>query len=291
MAESVGGDVMILGYNTNGLAHHDLFDAIDLLAEIGYRSVAITIDHGALAPDDPRTPEQLDRLRDKLLRRRMRSVIETGARFLLDPRRKHEPTLVSPDAADRARRCAFYEHAIRCAASLGSDCVSIWSGVLHDDATREVAWSRLVEGLRKTLDYAADHGVTVAFEPEPGMFVDTMNAYEGLRSRLGDRRLRLTIDIGHLHCQGEPIAGTIRRWWKELVNAHLEDMRRGVHEHLMFGEGEIDFEPALRELVAIGFAGSACVELSRHSHEGPAAARRAYNFLQPILERTLLGDE
>ena len=41
---------MFLGYNTNGLAHHDLFDAVELLAEIGYRSVAITIDHGALPP-------------------------------------------------------------------------------------------------------------------------------------------------------------------------------------------------------------------------------------------------
>ena len=41
---------MLLGYNTNGLAHHDLFDAVELLADIGYRSVAITIDHNAIPP-------------------------------------------------------------------------------------------------------------------------------------------------------------------------------------------------------------------------------------------------
>ena len=41
---------MRLGYNTNGLAHHKLFDAVRLLAEIGYESVAITIDHNALPP-------------------------------------------------------------------------------------------------------------------------------------------------------------------------------------------------------------------------------------------------
>ena len=44
---------MFLGYNTNGLAHHDLFDAVALLAEIGYRGVAITIDHNALPPGRP----------------------------------------------------------------------------------------------------------------------------------------------------------------------------------------------------------------------------------------------
>ena len=38
---------MLLGYNTNGLAHHALLDAVELLAGIGYRSVAVTIDHGA----------------------------------------------------------------------------------------------------------------------------------------------------------------------------------------------------------------------------------------------------
>ena len=31
---------MRLGYNTNGLAHHRLLDAIDLLADEGYQSVA-----------------------------------------------------------------------------------------------------------------------------------------------------------------------------------------------------------------------------------------------------------
>ena len=53
---------MYLGYNTNGLAHHDLFDAVELLAEIGYRGVAITIDHNALPPQrSPRTSEQTQR--------------------------------------------------------------------------------------------------------------------------------------------------------------------------------------------------------------------------------------
>ena len=42
---------MHLGYNTNGLAHHDLFDAVELLADIGYQSVAITIDHTAFSPN------------------------------------------------------------------------------------------------------------------------------------------------------------------------------------------------------------------------------------------------
>ena len=37
---------MRLGYNTNGMAHHRVVDAIDLLADEGYQSVAITLDAG-----------------------------------------------------------------------------------------------------------------------------------------------------------------------------------------------------------------------------------------------------
>ncbi len=276
---------MLLGYNTNGMAHHELFDAVTLLAEIGYRSVAVTIDHHALPPYARYLPQRLARLRRHLRRLGMRSVIETGARFLLDPARKHEPTLVSADAEGRARRVDFYRHAIRCAADLESDCVSIWSGVLRDDAPHDAAIDRLVAGLEQVLDEAARRGVAVGFEPEPGMFIDSMRGYEELLRRVASPGLGLTLDVGHLHCQGEePLAAQVRRWAGRLVNVHLEDMRRGDHEHLMFGEGEIDFPPVLAALGEVGYRGGVHVELSRHSHDAPNVARRAFDFLRPMVE-------
>ena len=276
---------MFLGYNTNGLAHHDLFDAVALLADAGYRGVAITLDHGALPPHGANNPQRIDELRRMLAEYRMRSVIETGARFLLDPKRKHEPTLVSIDAAARDRRVEFYRHAVDCAADLGSDCVSIWSGIVRDDASRAEAMDRLVEGLQKVLDYATERAVPVAFEPEPGMLIDSMPRYAELLDRMDSPQLKLTLDIGHLHCQGEtPLADHIVRWSDRLVNAHIEDMRAGIHEHLMFGDGEIDFPPVIRALAEIDYQGGLYVELSRHSHQAPTAVRRAYNFLNPIIQ-------
>jgi sugar phosphate isomerase/epimerase len=276
---------MLLGYNTNGLAHHELFDAIALLADIGYRSVAITIDHAALSPRGASGRQTIERLRRLLQQRQMRSVIETGARFLLDPRHKHEPTLVSPDRAGRRRRVEFYRYAIDAAAALGSDCVSIWSGRTAPGVARSEALAWLVEGLRETLDHAAASHVAIGFEPEPDMLIDTMARWEELLAQPGMDDLRLTLDVGHLHCQGEgPIDVVVRRWAPRLVNVHIEDMRAGVHEHLMFGEGEIDFAPVLRALSAAGYAGGVHVELSRHSHEGPSAAQKAFDFLIHLLE-------
>ena len=75
----------------------------------------------------------------------------------------------------------------------------------------------------------------------------------------------------------------IDRWARRLVNVHVEDMRAGVHEHLMFGEGEIDFPAVLRGLSSARYVGGVHVELSRHSHEGPFAAQKAYDFLTGVL--------
>lgn len=276
---------MLLGYNTNGLAHHDPLDAIELLAGIGYRSVAITIDHGVLSPRDDRCREQAANIRAALERLGLRSVIETGARFLLDPREKHEPTLVSADPAARSRRVEFLRHAVDMARELNSDCVSFWSGRLRDEVGAGTALDRLAAGLRQVIDYAADRQVVLGFEPEPGMFIDTMGSFDRLLQWIDAPHFCLTLDVGHLYCLHEvPIADYIARAGERIVNVHIEDMRAGVHEHLMFGEGEMSFPPIIEALRKVGYRGGVHVELSRHSHEGPTAARKAYEFLQPLFE-------
>ena len=275
---------MHLGYNTNGFAHHDPFAALEILAEIGYRSVALTLDHGPLNPYDDRWAVGLEQLKDSLRQRGLRSVVETGARFLLDPRHKHEPTLVSPSAEERQRRIDFLRRAIDAAAYLDSDCVSLWSGVLRDAATDEMALERLTESLRIVLQHATGSGVTLGFEPEPGMFIDTMKSFHRLLQWIDVPHLQLTLDVGHLWCQGElPIADYISRSGPRIVNVHIEDMRAGVHEHLMFGEGQMHFPPILEALAKTGYKGGLHVELSRHSHEAPTAAKKAFDFLQPLI--------
>ena len=275
---------MFLGYNTNGMSHHDLFDAVELLADIGYESVAITIDHTALSPHARYSRQRTLRLRRLLEKRAMRTVIETGARFLLNPREKHEPTLISRDPAGRRTRIDFYKYAVDTAAELGSDCVSLWSGRSAAGIGRSEAMLRLVDGLQQVGEHAARQHVSIAFEPEPGMLIDTMTAWEELLAQPGMGDLCLTLDVGHLIVSREgPIDEVIGRWASRLVNVHLEDMRAGVHEHLMFGEGQIDFPTVFRGLSQIGYAGGVHVELSRHSHEAPVAARKAYEFLQTVL--------
>ncbi len=277
---------MHLGYNTNGLAHHSLPAAIELLADLGYQSVAITLDHACLNPYAEDFKRQLDRTAALLASYNMRSAIETGARYLLNSKEKHEPTLISPDETGRLRRIDFLNRAVDAAAALGSDCVSLWSGVNRGSLGRDQAMSHLASGLRRVLDYADRRDVAIGFEPEPGMLIDTLASFDELSQRVDSPRLQLTLDVGHLHCMGEtPIADVIRLWGDRLVNVHIEDMRSGVHEHLMFGDGEMDFPPIIAALAQMNYHGGVHIELSRHSHDGPRAAEQAYRFLSPLMPR------
>lgn len=270
------------GYNTNGFAHHRLEDALEIIRELGYTSAAVTLDYHALDPFDPaELRRQAPRIRRLLHPLRRGATIETGARFLLDPRRKHQPTLLSKSIKARAERFDFLCNAIEIASLLNVEIVSLWSGASIEAEGGEKSMRRLVSQCRRLADQAALKGIRLAFEPEPGMFIDTMAKFEELFERVDHPAFGLTIDIGHLHCLGEtPIASYLRKWKDSLWNIHIEDMKRGVHDHLMFGQGEIDFESVLRTLNEIGYSGGVHVELSRHSHDAVETARKALAFLQ-----------
>jgi L-ribulose-5-phosphate 3-epimerase len=275
--------MMKLGYNTNGLAHHRWDQALELMAEIGYQSVAITVDHQWVNPFANSFAYELTRLRKKLEQLQLTSVIETGARFLLNPRRKHEPTLVSPTQVERDIRIDFLCRCVDIAAELGSQAVSFWSGILTDKLPRDDAMLKLAAGCRKVLRHAERKRVQLAFEPEPGMFIATMDDYSELLRECDGPGFGLTIDVGHVHCiETASIPDVIVEWQDRIRNIHIEDMLRGIHEHLPFGEGTIDFPPVLQALRDIGYEGGVHVELSRHGHEAPEQLRKAYEFLSGI---------
>lgn len=285
-----------LGYNTNGLPFHRLGDALDLLAELGYEGVAITPDVGALDPlrlSEAEVEETRVRLEDLGLA----VSVETGARFVLDPRRKHRPTLLEDSAADRARRVDFYYACIDLAVRLGADVVSLWAGAVPEGAqegspdTLEASpdhplLDRLAAGLELVLGRARLAGVRVAFEPEPGMFIERPAGFQRLVDHMGasGTDLGLTLDVGHCVVTGdEPVSQVIRALAPRLIHVHLDDCPRGVHHHVPFGEGDLDLADALGGLMAMEYDGMAAVELSRDGHRGASAAEEALAVLRATL--------
>ena len=260
---------MLLGYHTNSLQNHRFDAALQLLCDHGYRAIAITPDTCHLDPDQT-TDRDLDAAAARLRDLGLKPVMETGARFLLDAKTKHEPTLMTRDRAQRDRRVAFYRRVAHMGQRLGAEVVSFWAGIDRARGADSEDW--LLEGIDLACKEIRAQGLRPSLEPEPGMAVETVADYERVRAALGSDAPSLTLDIGHLYAvwEGDPSA-IITRSAPFMAQVHLEDHRRGVHEHLLPGDGEVDFESVLRAISEAGYDGPVCFELSRQSHCAPAA--------------------
>lgn len=281
---------MKLGYNTNGLAHHSVFDGLQLLVDTGYSSVAITVDHYCLNPFAADNDQQIEQIAKFLSDNHLHSVIETGARFLLDPNVKHSPTLLDPSQDQVQKRIDFIKYCIDLANRFDSSCVSMWSGKKPPGMAFPDALESLKDNLMPIIEHAENLNVDIGFEPEPDMLIDTTGRFERLLHFVDSDRFKMTMDIGHLFCLNEvPIGSYIEKWQDKIVNIHIEDMCTGVHDHLMFGEGQIYFPPVIEALVNADYSGGIHVELSRHSHDAANVARRSFDFLKPIIDDALFS--
>ena len=266
-------------YNTNGAANHRLDDALRLIADSGYHGAAITLDHHHCDPFAEgwrAEAERIGRLLDDL---GLGAIVETGARFLLDPRAKHEPTLLSPQAEGRARRVEFLSRALDIAAIWQAEAVSFWAGVPQPGVAKPQAFEWLHEGLKQVLDHAESIGVDAAFEPEPGMLIETCGEWEELYRR--HPRLKLALDTGHcIVSQDIDPAEAVRKYAAHLGTVAIEDMATGVHVHLPFGEGDMDVPEVLAALDEIGFDRLVSVELSRESPRAHQAIPESIAYLK-----------
>lgn len=266
-------------YNTNGMANHRLADALNLIANSGYDGVALTLDHHHFDPFEPEFEKRAEQLATKLDKLRLGLVIETGARFLLNPTKKHSPTLLSSFPEGRKKRVEFLKLAIDLAAVCRAEAVSFWSGAPRPEVSTEQANQYLREGLAQVLEHSEKRAVCAAFEPEPGMFVETVADYKKLKAEFPS--LKLALDTGHClaseECEPEMAVKEMRA---ELGTVTVEDMKRGVHEHLFFGEGEMNIAVILAALHDIDFQKLVCVELSRHSHCADKIVAAAIEYLR-----------
>jgi len=272
--------LLSFGYNTNGFAHHSLEECFDLLADLGYEGVGLSLDTHHLNPMTA-TAADVARTAAHLARRRLRVSIETGARFVLDPRRKHEPTLIAATKEARERRIDFLVRCLDIATDMGAESLAVFSGRFDPALALADCWQRLADGIQRLMNRSdARHGPPIAFEPEPGMFVDKLSRFDKLTELVGPR-LKLTLDLGHVRCtERMSIPDAVRLYKDRIANVHIEDIKGTVHLHLPFGQGDIDFPPALGALEEIGYRGLVHVELSRDSHDAPEAARRSLDFLR-----------
>jgi sugar phosphate isomerase/epimerase len=86
----------------------------------------------------------------------------------------------------------------------------------------------------------------------------------------------VVLDTSHAAVAGLDLLEAVRTLRDRLAHVHLSDNAgKGWDSHLPLGEGVLDLDPFLEELVAVGYAGTISLEIDlRHLENDPAALHR-----------------
>ncbi|HKJ86649.1 MAG TPA: sugar phosphate isomerase/epimerase [Spirochaetia bacterium] len=164
---------------------------------------------------------------------------------------------------------------------LGTD-VFVFSGRRSDKhADSDIAWRSLVARTRRLVEAAEANDVKLALEAEPGFICGTSAELRRLIDEIGSPALGCNMDIGHAFlCDPDPIAA-IHDLGDRILHAHVENMRRGVHDHRLPSDGDMDLARFLGALTATGFTGVAALDLYGYDYE--AVARESIRAVEHLL--------
>lgn len=200
----------------------------------------------------------------------------------------YHPTWLEENAAARRLRVEHTIASIRLADALHARTVSLQpGGPLIGLATSPAqAGERFAEGLGQVLPVARALGVTLAVEPEPGLLLQSTTEYRQWKRRFfpDEPLVKMNFDVGHAFCVGEDPASVARQMAGEYAHVHLEDIAASrVHQHLVPGDGAIDFRALFAALDDAGYDGWITVELYPFLDDAAGVAKRAMRYLSRLL--------
>ena len=92
-------------------------------------------------------------------------------------------------------------------------------------------------------------------------------------------------DLGHFYCVREDPAEVLRQRRDVIRHVHLEDITaERVHQHLVPGDGAMDFPGIFQALDDIAYEGWVTVELYPYTSTAAEVAQRAFDHLQPVID-------
>lgn len=162
------------------------------------------------------------------------------------------------------------------ACEIHAPCVVINGALRNPDEPRQKQWDDMVHFTRKLCDRAEERRMRLALEFEPNfVFGNTAEVLRGM-GEIASPMLGMNADIGHMFLEDPDPVAAIHSARGKIFHAHVENMGRGVHNHLLPWEGDMDLPAFIQALRESGFDSCAALDLYNYDYAAVAPACAAY---------------
>lgn len=225
-----------LSYCTFGLTALSLPDAVAAVHAAGYPGIELSFHRDQFNPFNVSDGElmKLRRLFDGIP---LKPACVATASHFFTPSRPHEPSLLSIDLAGRKRRIDLVKRGIHVARKLGIPLVSFGSGFIRDEHVANPAvdpGALLADSIRRCLqEINSADDITLLIEPEPGMYIETLDQAIDLVKTIDSPFFQLHLDLCHLFCSESDVVAALTRAAPHVRYLHVSDTRMGCNLKLV----------------------------------------------------------
>jgi len=274
---------MILGYSTNAFVKYTLPDSLERIAELGFKGVEIMCDRPHLYPPDYRDSDLLEikktfeRLGLKITNLNSFTLFAVGDTYL--------PSWIEPDPNQRNIRIQHTRDCLGIAKELGCGNISIPPGGPLNGMSPAEAIRLFHQGLDQVIPLAESLNVKLLIEPEPDLLMENSAQFKAFIRDIGSTAVGLNFDIGHFFCAGEDPHAAFEDLFEWIGHVHIEDIAPSrVHNHLIVGQGAIDFKRIFEAMVRLKYRCDISLELYPYVDMPEEAGRQSLTCLLAMMQ-------
>ncbi|MDD6094906.1 MAG: L-ribulose-5-phosphate 3-epimerase [Clostridia bacterium] len=220
-------------------------EKLTLAKSAGFDFMEISIDE---------TDRKMSRIFDKDLRREIINAKNNSGMpiktMCLSGHRKYP--LGSEDEAVRKKSLEIMEAAIDFSLEVGIRIIQLAGYDVYYTESNERTAAYFVEGLAKCAETASRAGVMLGFETMETPFMNTAEKAKKYVDIINSPYLKIYPDIGNITNGTDDYLGDLRAVRGDIIAAHLKETKPGVFRDLEFGQGRVDFDGCIKELLSQG---------------------------------------
>src|SRR5919198_1074078 len=299
--------MMKLAFSTNAFKKYTLVESIRLIREIGYDGVEIMCD---IPHAYPSCLDENDILSiEETLSKNNIEISNLNAFTLYAINDVYHPSWIETDDQLRELRIGHTINCLCLARKIGAKNISTEPGGPIEVGNKNLRVRRkngnddnnsnnhvsydigalqqlFIDGIGRCLKVAEKYGVKILVEPEPGLLLENSEQFLRFIKNINSEYVGLNFDMGHFFCVGEDPAQLIYNLSEHIGHFHLADIAHTrVHNHLIPGQGAIDFRTIFKAINQINYDGFITVELYPYQDDPVYAARVSHRYLTNIISQ------